>query len=47
MNKTEKRRAQKKIEIAIDKLIDIQDSGLGNDAIARALEILNSINFES
>ncbi len=42
---TEKDKAQRKIEIAIDKLIDVQDMGLGSDAIARALEILNSIQF--
>lgn len=36
-------RAVKKIEIAIDKLADLQDMGLGCDDITRALEILNSL----
>lgn len=45
MTQTEKDRANKKIEIAIDKLIDLQDEGLGSDKIQRALDILNSIHY--
>jgi len=37
------RQAEKKIEIAIDKLIDLKDDGRGCDDIARCLEILNHI----
>lgn len=35
--------AVKKVEIAIDKLIDVQDLGFGTDAVARALESLNNL----
>jgi hypothetical protein len=41
MTKYQRERAIKKLEIAIDKLIDIQDMGFADDAIARALELLN------
>lgn len=41
MTNSQKERARKKLEIAIDKLIDLQDMGLGTAEIARALEILN------
>lgn len=42
MSAKEKARAIRKLEIAIDKLIEVQDLGGGCDAIARALEILNA-----
>ena len=42
MTKYQRERAVKKLEIAIDKLIDLQDMGFGNDQIARALELLNA-----
>ena len=42
MTKYQRDRAIKKLEIAIDKLIDIQDMGFGDDAIGRALELLNA-----
>lgn len=42
MSKAEKAKAIRKLEIAIDKLVDVQDLGGGTDAIARALELLNA-----
>ena len=36
-----KQQARRKVEIAIDKLIDLQNAGYGNDLIARILEKLN------
>lgn len=41
MTNTERDRAIKKVEIAIDKMIDLQDMGFGNDNIGRILERLN------
>jgi hypothetical protein len=41
MTKYQRERAIKKLEIAIDKLIDLQDMGWGDDGVARALELLN------
>ena len=41
--KKEIRRAIKKVEIAIDKIIDLQDDGFGCDATARILERLNEL----
>ena len=38
-------RANKKIEKAIDAMIDIQDMGLGNDAVQRVLDLLNGLKF--
>lgn len=38
-----RRRAIRKLELAIDKLIDLQDMGAGCDEISRVLEILNSL----
>ena len=43
MTRTQKDRAVRKIEIAIDKLIDLQDMGLGADDIERCLELLRGI----
>ena len=46
--KTDNTRARKKVEIAIDKMVDLQDMGYGTDAIARILDklniLLNSLN---
>ena len=42
-NETEKRRAEKKVEIAIDKMIDLQDMGAGCDTVSRVLDSLNSL----
>ena len=36
--------ALKKIEIAIDKMVDLQDAGYGNEAIVRILEQLNYLH---
>ena len=44
--KKEIRRAIRKIEIAIDKIIDLQDDGFGCDATARILESLNALLSE-
>lgn len=38
-------RAQKKVEKAIDAMIDIQDMGLGNDTVQRILDMLNGLSF--
>lgn len=46
MFKTEKEKAIKKVQIAIDKMVDLQDMGLGNDNVARILERLNSEESE-
>jgi hypothetical protein len=37
------KRQIQKIERAIDKLIDLQDEGLGNQEIAICLDMLNSL----
>ena len=42
MTMTQRERIIKKLEIAIDKLIDIQDMGFGDHRIAEALELLNA-----
>ena len=39
-------RVLKKIEIAIAKLVDLQDAGYGCDRISRLLENLNSLHSE-
>jgi hypothetical protein len=39
-SETEKRRAEKKVQIAIDKMIDLEDMGAGCDAVARLLDSL-------
>lgn len=36
-------KAIKKIEIAIDKMIDLQDMGLGSESVSRILETLNDL----
>lgn len=38
-------RAQKKVEKAIDAMIDIQNMGLGNDTVQRILDMLNGLNY--
>jgi len=45
VTQTKKDRANKKVEIAIDKMVDLQDMGFGNDAVDRILEKLNSLHF--
>lgn len=42
MNYMQKQKVAKKLEVAIDKMIDIQDMGFGDDTISRVLEMLNS-----
>jgi hypothetical protein len=42
MSKQDKERAIKKLEIAIDKLIDLQDMGLGDNTTKTCLELLNA-----
>ena len=46
MTQTEIIRAEKKIDIAIDKLVDLQDMGFGNDTTMRILEMLNKLRSE-
>lgn len=41
--KPPKDRAEKKVQIAIDKMIDLQDAGFGCDAATRILEQLNAL----
>lgn len=36
-------KAVKKVEIAIDKMVDLQDAGYGNNRIVRILEMLNEL----
>lgn len=43
MSRQKKERAIKKIEIAIDKIIDIQDMGLGDGDVQRTLDYLNDL----
>lgn len=38
-------RANRKVEKAIDAMIDIQSMGLGNDTVQRILDALNRLNF--
>jgi len=42
---TKKMQALKKVEIAIDKMVDLQDMGLGDEMIARILEKLNMLHY--
>ncbi len=35
--------ALKKVEIATDKMVDLQDAGFGSDAVTRILEQLNAL----
>lgn len=44
MSRTEKERAIKKVEIAIDKMIDLQNMGLGCTLVSDALEKLNAMH---
>lgn len=48
MSKTqrEKDRAEKKCEIAIDKMVALQDSGFGCDTVTRVLDLLNSLQSQ-
>lgn len=46
MSKTEKDKAVKKVQIAIDKMIGLQDMGLNSDIVTRVLEMLNSLETE-
>jgi hypothetical protein len=39
-------RANRKVEKAIDAMIDIQDMGLGNDTVQRILDSLNGLDFQ-
>jgi flagellin-specific chaperone FliS len=39
----EKDQAEKKCNIAIDKMIDLQDMGFGNEKIQRILDSLNEL----
>lgn len=39
-------RAQRKVEKAIDALVDIQDMGLGTGEIQHLLDTLNGIRFD-
>lgn len=39
----ERERAQKKVEIAIDKMVDLQDMGFGTSAVEEILSALNAL----
>jgi hypothetical protein len=43
LTNTDRARAEKKVEIAIDKMVDLQDMGLGSDSVTRILEALNHL----
>lgn len=39
-----KDRASKKVEIAVNKMVDLQDAGYGCDLVSRILEMLNELD---
>lgn len=43
---TEKARALRKVEIAIDKMVDLQVMGFGCDSVSRILEMINRLESE-
>ncbi len=43
MRNTERDKAIRKIEGAIDRMIDLQDMGLNDDRVMRVLEMLNAL----
>ena len=43
MMQSEKDKAIKKVEIAIDKMVDLQDMGFGSEAVQRAIDALNDL----
>lgn len=43
LTKSQKDSAERKIEIAIDKMVDLQDMGIGCEATSRVLEMLNHL----
>jgi hypothetical protein len=45
-NETERKKAIKKAEIAIDKLVDLQDMGFGCNRVSEALDRLNGFIIE-
>ncbi|MBL4656242.1 MAG: hypothetical protein JKY33_10520 [Bacteroidia bacterium] len=46
MTNTKIERAVKKVQIAIDKLIDLQGMGFDSSEIDRALEILRNLEYD-
>ena len=46
MTRTEQERAIKKVEIAINKMVDLQDMGQGDAQVTRILEMLNSLESD-
>ncbi len=43
---TELDKAEKKVQIAIDKMIDLKDMGFANSKVETILEMLNSLEIE-
>jgi len=43
---SEKDRAEKKVQIAIDKMVDLQDIGFGSMQVTRILDALNELETE-
>jgi len=46
MTCADRNKAEKKVQIAIDKMIDLQEMGFGSERITRILENLNSLVHE-
>ncbi len=46
MTYTQKEKLHGKVNIAIDKMIDLQGAGIGNETIQRILDLLNHLNNE-
>jgi len=42
-SKRERNKAERKVNQAIDAMIDLQSNGFGSDAVQRALDLLNQI----
>lgn len=45
LTRTEKDKIQKKIEIAIDKMVDLEDMAFENDRVQRILDLLNELEY--
>jgi len=46
LTQAKKDKAIKKIEIAIDKMVDLQDMGIGWNAVQRILDALNGLRVD-
>jgi len=46
MRQSEKDRGEKKVNRAIDAMVDLQDMGLGCDRVSRILELANELRHQ-